>query len=62
MSSPGSPAAPTTFTLHRRQHGHDVDDWLQAERELQIDPNVDDRLQINASGVARSGSPSREVR
>jgi hypothetical protein len=26
------------FVAQGREHGHDVDNWLQAERELQIDP------------------------
>lgn len=49
--SPKSPAPPTAVTnrdITRRayelylgrgcEHGHDVDDWMQAERELQGDP------------------------
>jgi hypothetical protein len=45
--APKSPAAPATVTssdiagraydlylTHGREHGHDVEDWLEAEREL----------------------------
>ena len=44
----GQPATVTDGDVARRaydlylgrggEHGHDVDDWLQAERELQSDP------------------------